>query len=158
MILLIGKVPLRDSNNGTPAVFGALSMPPIWADSGADQIASIASPWGQRPGFFAPLRGRKTNAHGQYRSFIFRENQWLVLKAEREAPAKAAWPEDRLEFAKKKALDTAARTDNLKMSFGFLKHFLLNGGRFDRSGTLAEIAAVIVALTGLLAELRKWRR
>jgi hypothetical protein len=58
----------------------------------------------------------------------------------------------------KKALDTAARTDNLKMSFGFLKHFLLNGGRFDRSGTLAEIAAVIVALTGLLAELRKWRR
>jgi hypothetical protein len=25
-------------------------------------------------------------------------------------------------------------------------------------GTLAEIAAVIVALTGLLAELRKWRR
>jgi hypothetical protein len=25
-------------------------------------------------------------------------------------------------------------------------------------GTLAEIAAIIAALTGLLAELRKWRR
>jgi hypothetical protein len=45
------------------------------------------------------------------------------------------------------------------MSFGFQSIFLLNGGlRLSDPGTLAGIAAVIAALTGLLAELRKWRR
>jgi hypothetical protein len=63
-----------------------------------------------------------------------------------------------LDFAKK-ALDTAARPNNLKMSFGFQSIFLLNGGlRLSDPGTLAGIAAIIAALTCLLAELRKWRR
>jgi hypothetical protein len=35
---------------------------------------------------------------------------------------------------KKKVVDTAASTDNLKMSFGFQSNFLLNGGLCVRSG------------------------
>jgi hypothetical protein len=63
-----------------------------------------------------------------------------------------------LGLCKKKALDTAARPNNLKMSFGFQSIFLLNGGlRLSDPGTLAGIAAIIAALTRLLAELRKWR-
>jgi hypothetical protein len=56
----------------------------------------------------------------------------------------------------KKALDTAARPNNLKMSFGFQSIFLLNGGlRLSDPGTLTGIAAIIAALAALLAEVRK---
>jgi hypothetical protein len=44
------------------------------------------------------------------------------------------------------------------MSFGFRKIFLPKGAYVIDPGTLAGLAGVIAALTGLLAELRKWRR
>jgi hypothetical protein len=87
-----------------------------------------------------------------YRRFIFHENQWHVLKATQQAPVEPAWPEDCSEFAKNKALDTADCTNNLKMYFGFRSIFLLNSGlRLSDPGTLAGIAAIFAALTGLLA-------
>src|ERR1700730_16148292 len=43
------------------------------------------------------------------------------------------------------------------MSFGFRRIFLPKGAYVIDPGTLAGLAGVIAALTGLLAELRKWR-
>jgi hypothetical protein len=73
-----------------------------------------------------------------------------------ESCADQSCPRAKTPADSSRRLDTAPGVLAHKNVFRLpIKHFLLNG---VDPGTLAEIAAVIVAITGLLAELRKWRR